>query len=310
MQEPGESLTSAPRKFQATCADARRDLESAISTLRAWGVSVSPDSRLFAAQELLARLAEAGTFPTVRHESRRAVNALLAAQDFAEIAGRLPPNRVAEVRKELQVAVDRGSLDQDEDENERQPYQYQGQHWIGTVLHIAGLNPTLPRVRRGKSPDYLVENGTRRYGIEVKRPASERSISRRLEHAVEQLAGFDVFGAVVLDLTDCMADTEPSVFLPEGERLGNVADAIVWDSVRERHQPGFERIIMMTVVLRGAWGIRNTTPTRIQFFNASASSVFVAASGSLLDHHACWLRKSLQSGLFRPGTLIEERRRL
>jgi hypothetical protein len=307
VQEPTENETSAPRKFQLTCAEARDQLASAIDTLNRWGVRVAEDSRLHEARLALVQVAIDGAFPADPGEARSVVNALITAQDFAEIAARLPPHRVAEVRKELQISVDRGSVRQNEDD--RQPYQLQSQHWVGTVLDLGGLSPSLPPVRQGKSPDFFVYNGTAKYGVEVKRPVSEKAIRARLQDAIDQLTAVDVYGAVVLDLTDCMKDSHPDTFVPEGERLGNVVDAIIWDEKAQRHHLGFERIIMATAFARGAWSIAQTNPPRVGFVNISASSVFAAYSGNLRDHHAKWLRESLKAGLFRAGFDVEERRR-
>jgi hypothetical protein len=138
---------------------------------------------------------------------------------------------------------------------------------------------------------------------------SERAIRARLTDANDQLAALGLHGAVVLDLTDCIGESTPRIVESEGERLGTAVDEIIWDGIRNQLRAGFERIILVSSVVRGAFQLTESEPIRINFVNVSASTVFTRTTGSLLDHHAQWLRARIQPGLFWDGFEVTERRR-
>ena len=307
MKEPTELVLSEPRKFPETCAEASKNLAIAIETLRNWGIRIRENSRLVDAVNVLASRANEQGFPLDPLSARKLVNALSVARDFSDIAGGLPKERVAQVRSQLQLSVAKGSLAQDE--TERQSYQLQSQYWIGRVL-VAGGTAAVP-VREGKtkSPDFLVTRDLAKYAVEVKRPMSARAIKVNIEKAVEQFSEIGLLGVVVLDITDCMTDQTPETFMRDVERLGETIDDIIWDSVGNKFRAGFESIMLISSVARGAYQVVKSGSPQIGFVNVSASSVFTTATGNLRDHHAQWLRLRIQPGLFWDGFKVAERRR-
>lgn len=133
---PDRSSTEI-RAFPAVATAAADDLANAIIRLRKHGVIAPPDGRLTTAVSELRQLGDLGVLPTEARDRQRALNALFVALDFSDIARFLPPQRVAEVRRELSTSMG-GSLQQEE--IDRQYLQLQSQHWVGAVLAEGGLD--------------------------------------------------------------------------------------------------------------------------------------------------------------------------
>jgi hypothetical protein len=233
--------------------------------------------------------ARAKSLPPDAIDDGTVVNAFRSALDFVEIAKLMPAELTSRDLGDYALALG-GSLR--EDEENRQPYQYQSAFWFGTVLHRAGLAPQVPKPPRkgaGPNPDYLVHNGTMCYGVEVKRPGNWRGLSAiHIPKALTQLAAHSAAGAVVVDVTDIVANATYEDFADAVERLGDRVADIVWDSDRRIRRPGFEHVMALVVFARGAFATSQSGDL-LKVANATYVAGLPVRGGTLRDHHAEWL---------------------
>lgn len=275
----------------------------AIEQLVAYGLKIDATSRLRKALPILGDQGLRLKFPVDAEQSRALVNALFVAHDYADIAAALPIKLPNELRSQLEQSMNLGSLAQNEEN--RRAYQYQSQFWIGRVLELGGAEPQHIEASHAKSPDYSIRLTTLEYGVEVKRPSSEEVLERRIHDAADQLRTRGLFGAVVLDLTDCMPNTDPPIVQARVDRIGHVIDNIVWDDERKHHRPGLDRIILTSSFARGAFSVASGNTQSVNFRSHSASSVFVR-TGTIKDIHATALREIIKPGLFWSGFEVQE----
>ncbi len=281
------------------------DLELATNKLAAWGVSLSSGNRLSAAVEHCRSVGASGEIARDPALLRLSLNALLDAHDFIDIASALPPVRVATLRKDLERAI-QGTLDHAEADR---PYlQLQAQHVVGAALTRAGIPTTHPTVgpSKGKRPDFLVENGSAVYGVEVKRPHSRSAIKDRLEEAREQLEDYGVSGAVLFDLTDCLKHTSPQEFMKDAGHLQTQLQRQIWTDLPRGFRPGYSGVMLLYVYARGAYDAPGDSNC-IDLVGYTSGLNFTKAAGHILDHHALWLRRGLDNGLCNLGFTDAER---
>ena len=172
-------------------------LEEAIADLRRWGLRVPELGRLQAHLKTLRGVQDAGEFPLDSGRRTVVAHALRDASDFAAIAIALEPARMEAIATELARTMG-GTPHQSE--RGREAYQFQSQFFCGAVMSAAGVY-LRASTGAGPYPDFVVDNGTLRHGIEVKRPESSRGVERGLRSAATQLAAVDG-GMVVMDLSD------------------------------------------------------------------------------------------------------------
>ncbi len=220
-----------------------------------------------------------------------------AALDFIEIARYMPQALTKRDLGDYALAM-RGSVA--EDEKDRQPYQYQSSLWFGTVLHRAGLRPEVPKTpRKGATPnpDYLVEDGSALYGVEVKRPGSWRGLhADHLPKALEQLEAYNAPGAVVVDVTDFVDAPTYEDFDGAVESLGDRLRDVVWDLDRSVRRPGYAWLMGLVVFARGAFAATQSGDI-LRIANAAYVARFRVGGGTIRDHHAAWLADSIYDGL-------------
>ncbi len=187
-------------------------LEEAIANLEQWGLRVSQVGRLQVHLKTLRRVQDVGEFPVASGRRSVVAHALRDASDFAAIAFALEPARMEAIATELSRTMG-GTPHQSE--RGREPYQFQSQFFCGAVMSAAGVHLRASR-QTGPYPDFVIDRGTLRHGIEVKRPESSRGVERGLRSAATQLAAVDG-GMVVMDLSDVLqADLDVPVREGEG----------------------------------------------------------------------------------------------
>lgn len=174
-------------------------LEEAIATMERWGVRVPDLGRLRAHLKTLRGVQDAGEYPLESEPRQRVANAIRDASDFAAIAFALGPGRIEPVLSELKNVL---AGTQHQTERERGPYQFQSQFFYGAIMSAAGAHLRCGR-GPGRYPDFVVQNGSREHGIEIKRPESADGVERGLRSAAAQLTAVDG-GMVVTDLSDVL----------------------------------------------------------------------------------------------------------
>jgi hypothetical protein len=307
--EPPAPPTSLPLTPQV-CGFLADELEHVIKKLRGWNIRVLDVSRLARHSKVLRQISLDGAYPRDPEKLRLAVRALLDAHEFRYILPCLTDDQVPHFAKQLQLAIG-GSVDRDE--LDRMPYQYQTQFWVGAALAFAGVQPMIPAESGRKSPDYVIENGTIHYGVEVKRPRSAASCEKAVVDAVRQLRSAKVGGAVVVDITDCLSNIDLVVdedgggpapsdliqaeFMDISARL----EALTFNPAQNMPRPSFLPATVLVVVgtiLR--WDVRNQGHPDI-----GRLTRFVAvnrSSGPTLEYHrTSWLRDLLFEGFRAVG---------
>lgn len=133
--------------------------------------------------------------------------AIRDAQEFVEIASTLPHEPIPSVVRDLRAAV-RGQL-RPVDGSTGQHLQHQTQLWVGAMLAQAEAHvKVFATLGNEINPDFVLENGTLRYAVEVKRPNGELDAHNIIRKAAGQIRS-EAFhgGMIVVDLTDCVDPT-------------------------------------------------------------------------------------------------------
>lgn len=286
--------------------EALLDLEVAISTLRAYGVEVPDSSRLHQAKAILEVGVESGALVPAHRGDSLGLRALESAFDFSAIAATLPSTRIADVRKELGVAV-RGGLEPTV-ENQA-ALQYQSQFVVRAALVRAGIKPIHPLAspRKGKKPDFLVERGTMIYGIEAKRPQVAHNVVPRMEDARKQLQQYGVGGAVLVDVSDCTRHV-PRPDLGDAVRSHALS---MYEKIfvnGRGYNPQYSGIMLAGAYARVAWTSDDgPLSSMISVHTTSTIGLFAVQKNSLADHDARWLRVAIQDGLELLNQTLSER---
>ncbi len=126
--------------------------------------ALPPDSRLPKIVPLLRELATEESLPECPIQRALIAQAARDAQEFAEISWVLPVDDLRPLRPRLQEAVF-GTLGQ----TRHKAYQSQSELWTGAMLARSGVLTGVHIAGEGKSPDFIVKNGTMEYAVEVKR---------------------------------------------------------------------------------------------------------------------------------------------
>ena len=183
-----------PRKMEELAAN----LEKTIRKIEKWGITVPDSSRLRHTVELLREVASARSFPKSQEDLHKIGYAASDAQEFAIIGGMLPSGHLRSTAKILTRAIG-GTLGV----TPHEAYQAQSELWVGAALSCADVPLGVLTNPEGASPDYIVENGTLEYAIEVKRISGSSSVRRRVSKAAKQTRSRRYHGgALYVDLTD------------------------------------------------------------------------------------------------------------
>lgn len=256
-----------------------------------WGVDVQSDDRISQAVDLLEGAARSGLIPPSNDGVAPVLRAAWVATDFADIASFLPKEKVKAVRQELSIAC-KGALWPSP--GSRQPLQFQSQHWITAILLHAGLDVQYARFsagRKGKLPEFFVSRSGERIAVEVKRPESDRRVAASVEEAQAKFADHpDCWGAVILELTDCVLPAREDAFQERAEALRTLAHEAIWDVRRGTYKPGFERIIYLGAVYRGAWAISEPSGSRLRIVGVALHYGYGGLPGSVQDRLSAWFQ--------------------
>ena len=233
-------------------------LEEAIRTMRDWGIRVTPGSRLPKIVRCLRKLASRQSFPESPSQRTLIAQAARDAQEFAEISWVLPSEELRPLRESLRKAVF-GTLGQ-----AGKPYRYQSELWTGAMLARSGALTRVLKASKGKSPDFILENGTMAYAVEVKRPANLPRARERVSDAASQLRQDRYHGgAIIVDLTDCLGSEYkelsgrglPSIDHVEAkvEELTDPLRKEVFDDSSSRIRGRYRHIFAMVTFVRTVW---------------------------------------------------------
>jgi hypothetical protein len=219
--------------------------------LLAWGVDVPEGDRISQAISVLREAAHTGKILPANDGVAPVLRAAWVVADFIDIAAFLPQDRVKAVRKELGIAS-AGQLWPPQ--GRRQSLQFQSQHWIAAILLHSGLNVQYARFssnRQIKLPEFFVLRDNERIAVEVKRPESDKRVGASVVDANAKFVDHkDSWGAIVLELTDCVLPTRDDEFQRRAEDLREVAHNTMWDAERGTYKEGFDRIIYLGAVYR------------------------------------------------------------
>lgn len=178
-------------------------VDEAIEEFAGWDVPAR-ESRLGKTSALLRATAKAGRFPTEDAELSVVSEAIRHGQEFVEIANVLPKVPIPSLRTDVRAALG-GNLDPVS--SSTGPHlQFQTQLWVGSMLAQTQMKVgVLTRPGGAKNPDYIIENGTYQYAVEVKRPNGTLDAYNIVRKAARQIRSEAYHGGmIVVDLTDCI----------------------------------------------------------------------------------------------------------
>jgi len=291
---PPESFQeSEPRPLRDIFLALAEELPRTRNQLVKWGVRVPNESRLHQAEDSLRALAERGSLPLDDDEVRPAVNALWTASDFADIGEYLPAERVKSVRRELEQAL-QGPLWPHA--GQRQSLQLQTQHWLGALFLHHGVRIEHVRFKHDdsrKAPEFMVERGLHKLGIEVKRPESVRRIEASVADARDKFLARDCAGGVVIEITDLLENTSSDQFVAKARELALRAYSTVWRLPNRGFHSGFERVIYVAVLGRGLWTAAGEQRNRLRASGIAFTAPFAQPNGGLRDFQGRWLQQTL-----------------
>lgn len=225
-------------------ATVAQHLGEAMNEIAAWGVAVSR-SRLQAMVELLRDASKAGKYPRDEAKLSLLSEAIRHAQEFVEITNALPKEVSPSLKSDLEKAV-RGDLLPVT--SATGPHlQFQTQLWVGAMLAQSQARVgVITRPGDSKNPDFILENGTLRYAVEVKRPNGELDAHNIVRKAARQIRN-DKFhgGMIVVDLTDCLSVSDRfwcGIGAPDLTAANDQVSALLQKLHRQVFEDGPERL--------------------------------------------------------------------
>jgi hypothetical protein len=136
-------------------------------------------------------------------------------------------------------------------------------------------------------------NGNQRIAVEVKRPESDRRLEAAVVSAKEKFADHpDCWGAIVLELTDCLLPTNEKDIEARIMALRDAAHMVIWDEQTRAYKPGFGRVVYLGVVFRAAWAIGGETNSRLRLLGIGLHSGYSSHSNSVQGLTATWFQKA------------------
>lgn len=296
-RESSQSRTVTPRPVRDIAGEAISDIDQASKKLRAWGVKIPSNGRLVQARAILQHAAGTGEMVPLHRGDDLGLRSLELAFDYSAIADTLPPKRVAAVRRELESSL-AGHLDPPEES--MGPLQLQSQFVVRAAFVRAGVAPQHPThsPRLGvQSPDLILENGLAKYAVEVKRPKTEAGLLSRFDDGRDQLLGYGLPGAVLVDVTDCVRSAPRTSVDDEVRRLALRLYDRTFVTGRG-YNPGYGCVMVAGTFARIAWhSVDASGHSMVDVHTSSTIGVFATTEGNLLDHHGKWIRRTFQDGL-------------
>ncbi len=298
-----ERIELPARPVRKFAAETSRDLLASQEQIEQWMGRTFPDgSRLHQARAVLDDVATTGKFTPEQRGDDDGLRAIQLSLDIAAIAGALPPNRVADLRKDLETCA-AGLLSPTAPN--LSALQVQSQLVVRSAFFRAGVEPSQPThstLGGRKKPDILVVNGLATYAVEVKRPTMSKNVLPRALDASEQLLNSGFPGGIVIDITDCLSHSNPE---STDQQILTHADAIS-DAIfihGKGWKPGFRHVRMITVMARPTWQIAmtGTSEGQVLIHSTSCGVAFGTSPGTLDTIRSHWLRTALGTGLNRIG---------
>lgn len=305
----GPTVPPDPDKFVGMdqYRDFAKALDGAIRKLKAAKVRVSDFGRLQSANRTLSRVVRLGVLPTKRLQQVILSNALADAFDYWDITACFG-DQLGAVAKDVELSLKglAGSRS-----SQRVAQRFQSQLWLGSILKLGGYLPRVPD-GPGPKPDFLVEDGLSRYGVEIKRPDSASSSLRAVAKAAAQLRDYGVAGAIMVDLSQAAGfhalawarrgRLQPRVAKIQ-RRFANTATrlrAVILDYMTNRLNPGFEHIMALIVVGRTTLWV-DGPPSGMTWLAVVWPASFIRRVRDLRYHHSLNMSRRIVSGLNEAG---------
>jgi len=304
-----ETVRAPLRPGTEVAAEAAADLERAIASFERWGAKVPSDSRLRDAVEVLRDAESSGGRAAIVLTSQAGVRALQIALDHQAIAKSLPPELVADLRKDLETCF-AGRLGDPASTESVTAERMQTQLVVRAAFIASGCTVQVrgPKPRPGRSrPDILLVNGASVHPVEVKRPQKWKNIIPRFDEGAQQVLDAGGMGGVVVDITDCLRDIAPSGW--DAAILTALDEISATVLIPERgYLPGRSHIAMAAVFARPNWHIeREGLDATALISSSSAATSYGMANGTLGHLHGTWMRSKLSEGLNHLGYTSSER---
>jgi hypothetical protein len=305
-RESSQTRTILPRPVEEIASEAVADLLNASEKLVKWGVKLPPNDRLSQAREILERAARAGEIVPAQRGDDLGLRSLELSFDYSAIADTLPGKRIAAVRKDLEASL---TGDLDPQEEFMRPLQLQSQLVVRAAFVRAGLAPEHPThsPKLGvPSPDLILHHDDKKYAIEVKRPKTAAGLLSRFDDARDQLAGYGLRGAVLIDVTDCVRAEPPGDIDKAVRRMAlKLYDRTFVTG--QGYKTGYEGIMVAGTFARVAWHAEeHPDHAMVNVHTSSVIGVFALLEGSVLDRHAKWIRRNFEEGLGRMYQTLSE----
>lgn len=282
-------------------ADLATGLENMIRKIEKWGITVPGSIRLRNAVELLREVASARSFGESQEDLRKIGYAASDAREFAIIEGMLPSDRLDATATILTRAIG-GTLGV----TPHEAYQAQSELWVGAALSCADVPLGVLANPEGANPDYIVENGTLEYAIEVKRISGSGSVRRRVSEAARQTGNQRYHGgALYVDLTDwlppevtfSLTSGQPDLDSPRiliTRRIDQLRKE-VFDDYTGRIRPRRMHLFAVTAFARFIhWDLDDLSEMHVTRYITPLW--FWRSAKNLRYHRARWLAELLQSG--------------
>ena len=281
-------------------------LDEAIRTMRDWGIRVTPGSRLPKIVRCLRELVSEESFPESPSQRALIAQAARDAQEFAEISWVLPSEELRPLRESLRKAVF-GTLGQ----TGGGAYRYQSELWTGSMLARSGALTQVRMASEGKSPDFILKNGTMEYAVEVKRPSNLARALDRMSEAARQLRDDRYHGgAIVVDLTDCLGpefrdlsgEGQPNMDHVEAkvEELTNPLRKKVFDDSSERIRARYRHVFALVTFIRTSWWDLNDL-SQMHPLRLILPISFWSGGKTLRYWRAGWLARLIDGGIRETG---------
>ena len=286
-------------------------VDAAIARVAALGVTVHSGSRFPLISRLLRTTSAAGRYPNDRGALEVVGESIRDAQEFIEISAALPSTPVASVVETLRRAIKGGLTDS---QSIGPHLRAQTELWVGAMMSGEGHRTgVLDRHASGeKNPDYILENGTLRYGVEVKRPNGSLDAANIVKKAASQIRSPAFHGGVlVIDLTDCL---EPSGRLQfgHGTARDRTVPANMLSMIQQIHEqiyaeqsrrlrPGREHVFSLVCFARRTyWNEKYRQYPELSRY-VQTLEYWRRSVGTLRFHRGRWLGGLLHHGILQSG---------
>jgi hypothetical protein len=277
-----------------------RALRGGLDEFRRWNVALPRGSWIEEATALLARIVEQNSIGENDEDLRRTSAAVAWAADLYHISTCLGEESFKTIAVELSKITHGKLLASGESSVAK---NYLSQFWVGALLAQAKLKPhMLAYDAPGKAkPDYVIECGSVRFVVEVKRPSNWDAARRLVDDAGDQIRKYDRPGIIIVDATDCMSSdpfqvtTNPAgVASTVREDLDRLHEQLAGHIENYSRSNKFHQVAMLVTFARYWPWVRGETLHRAAGLNFRAS-----ATPYRWSHQITALMKVVTDGLLR-----------